>query len=64
MKKLILEIELEYDDDAMHGKDEDGIAWFWNEILLYPPKDGGLLLHSQEIGDWVGDVKVLKVREP
>lgn len=31
MKKLMMEVELEYDDETMHGKDEDSVAWFWNE---------------------------------
>ena len=64
MKKLMLEVELEYNDETMHGNDEDSIAWFWNEVLLYPGGDGGLVLHSNLIGDEVGTIKVLKVREP
>jgi len=64
MKKLLLEVELEYDDENMHTTDEDSVAWFWNEVLLYPGEDGGLVLHSNEIGDEVGTIKVLKVREP
>ena len=64
MTKLILEVELDYDGEATHGKDPDAIAWFWNDILLYPGEDGELVLHSNELGDEVGTIKVLKVREP
>ena len=59
MKTLRLEIELEYDDEVMHGDDQDGIDWFYNEILI---GDGGLLqLHSNHIGDHVGEVKGIKI---
>lgn len=64
MKKLMLEVELEYDDQTMHGDDHDSVAWFWNDVLLYPGKDGQLILHSNEIGDEIGTIKVLKVHEP
>lgn len=64
VKKLMLEVELEYDDQIMPGDDEESVAWFWNNVLLYPGEEGGLILHSNEIGDEVGTIKVLKVREP
>ena len=59
MKTLTLEIELEYDDEMMHGNEEEAIDWFHNEILI---GDKGLLqLHSNEIGDHVGKVKCVKI---
>lgn len=64
MKKLILEVELEYDDEAMHGNDTDDIAWFMDDVLMNDGEDTGLVLHSNEIGDKVGTIKVLNVREP
>lgn len=55
MKKLHLLIELEYDDSIMHGDSVEDADWFVQEIL------GGdsLVLHSNEIGDEVGVVRVL-----
>ena len=63
MKKIRLEVELEYDEELIHGNDPESIAWFHKEILLHPSKDGELILHSNEIGDEVGVIRVLKVKE-
>lgn len=51
-------VELEYDDKLMHGGDYDKEAkdWFFKEIL----KDK-LILHSNEIGDEIGEIKTLKL---
>ena len=57
MKKIRLEIELEYDDVGMHGDDTEAVKWFHDEILN--GKKGLLLLHSNEIGDNVGKVEVI-----
>ena len=48
----ILEIvaELEYDDKMIHGDEKEAIDWFYNYIL----KDDKLILHSNEIGDYIG----------
>ncbi len=60
MKKLKLEIELTYDAKIMHGKDKESIDWFYKYILKSRRKND-LVLHSNEIGDEIGTVKVLKV---
>ena len=61
MKKLKLNIELEYDDEGMHGnegEDADALDWFINTIL----KGDGLILHERgELDDEIGTVKVLKI---
>ncbi len=54
MKTIKMVIELEYDNEMMHGEDQEAIDWFQNDILL--GKGGLLMLHSNEIGDHVGDV--------
>jgi len=59
MKKIKMIIELEYDDEIMHGTDQEEIDWFNKDILL--GKKGLLLLHSNEIGDHVGKVEGLKI---
>jgi len=60
---LKLEIELSYDSQLVHGGDEDEEAkqWFFNEILS--GEKGLLWLHSNEIGDTLGKVKVIKLSE-
>ena len=58
MAKVLMEIELEYDAVGMHGDDPESIKWFLDEILS---EEGGLLLlHSNEIGDTIGKVRVLR----
>ncbi len=59
---LILELDV---DEKVYGTDQDEVDWLCNDILL---GDGGLILHSNEIGDEVGivtvlDVNVLKLKE-
>ena len=55
MKTIKLLVELEYDDDVMHGDDPEGIAWFNDELI-----SDHLWLWSNDIGDEVGSIKVLE----
>ncbi len=55
--KVLMTVELEYDADVVHGDDEEGKAWFFEEILS--EEKGLLLLHSNEIGATVGKIRVL-----
>jgi len=59
MRRIRLEIELEYDNEIMHNEDQEAIDWFYNKILI--GEGGQLLLHSNEIGDTVGKVKGIKI---
>ena len=64
MKTIKLEIELTYDDNIMHEDDPDAIKWFYKDILekeLTNEDCPNLILHSNEIGDEVGVVKVIKI---
>ena len=64
MKTIKLEIELTYDDIIMHGDDPDAIKWFYKDTLekeLTNEDYPNLILHSNEIGDEVGVVKVIKI---
>lgn len=64
MKKLKLVAVLEYDDDAMHGDDPEEIEWFRKAILLGETDESeSLLLHSDEIGDTIGEVRVLSIED-
>ena len=58
MKTLKLEIELTYDDMLIHGDDEEERVCFFNDVLMNPQD---LVLFSNEIGDVVGDVKVVRI---
>jgi len=57
--KIRLEIELEYDENIMHGDDPQAIEWFFEDILQ--DQNGELLLHSNEIGDTIGTVRVTRL---
>lgn len=36
MKTERLMIELEYDDDVMHGKiSQEALEWFWLDVMVY-----------------------------
>lgn len=60
MAKLLLEIELEYPADDIHGDDAAARAWFFDKIL---GGYGDLWLHSNEIGDTIGSVEVKSCRQ-
>jgi len=61
MRKIILVIELEYDDEMMHWGDEDAEAKRWfDESVLGSSK---LCLHENgDLGDEVGHVRILERR--
>lgn len=64
MKRLKLVAVLEYDDDAMHGSDPDAIEWFRDAVLLGGmDESSSLLLHSNELGDTIGEVRVLSIED-
>ena len=49
--KLTIEVEL---DEITFGGSEDEKLWLENEILI---GNGDLILHSNDIGDSVGEIK-------
>lgn len=49
--KITIEVKL---DDSVYGNSEDEKLWMENEILV---GDGSLSLHSNEIGDTLGEIK-------
>ena len=60
MTKLTMIVELTYDEDIMHHDSPEEVAWFMDSILLNPPPES-LLLHSNELGDTIGEVKILSI---
>lgn len=59
MPKIVLEIELDY-PESIHGDDPEAFMWFRDEILLGGSGED-LILHSNEIGDEIGTVKVRSI---
>ena len=56
MRTLKIECTLTYDNETMHDESEDSLEWFYDILTKYP-----LLLHSNELGDTVGDIENVKV---
>lgn len=65
MKTLKMTIELKFDENKIHRDDPEAIEWFYNDILKRqnPNNTQLLLLHCNEIGDTIGEVKVLEIHE-
>lgn len=61
MKTLKMAVELTYDAYLMYGDDPQSIDWFENDILRQKGNDSPLLLYSNEIGDEIGEIKVLEI---
>jgi hypothetical protein len=57
MAKIRMIIELDYDRLTMHENDIDGFNWF-EGILI----NDELSIHSQEVGDFIGDIKVIEIQ--
>lgn len=55
MNKVLMTVELEYDGDIMHGWDEPGLDWFYNDVLM----GEFLTLHDSDIGDEIGVIRVI-----
>ncbi len=43
--------------------DPASVEWFSQEVLMNQTEDGALYLHSNEVGDTVGRVRVLVVHD-
>ena len=52
-------VDLTYDDDIMHGMEQSEIDWFHDQILT--GDRGELSLHSNDIGDTLGNVSVIEI---
>ena len=59
--KIQLLIELDYDDRIIHGDDSEAVSWFYNDVLK--GTDELLILHSNLLGDELGLVKVLEIKD-
>lgn len=55
-KKLRLVIEIEYDPELMHGNDPGAVEWFRSTMI-----NGDLVLHSNDIGDEIGPLRVIRI---
>ena len=61
--KVKMLIEVECEDVAFSLDDPDSVQWFGQEVLMNQTEDGALYLHSNEVGDTVGRVRVLVVHD-
>ena len=59
MKKLRMVIDLEYDDDLVHGGNEGFIDWW--ETIRSSQDEERLILHSNFIGDEIGSVEIVDI---
>ena len=57
MKKIILGIELEFDEKLFYSNNEERDQFYKDFLESYE-----LILHSNYIGDTVGAVKILKIK--
>jgi hypothetical protein len=56
-------IEVECGDFAFDPEDAESVAYFASDVLMNSTEDGALYLHSNEIGDTIGRVRVLAVHD-
>ena len=57
MKTIKIVATFTYDNELMHGNDITAMLWFFNKILLKEK----LILHSNEIGDEIGTIKIKEI---
>jgi hypothetical protein len=48
----------------MHGEDKESINWFFENVMRNNTVNEQLILHSNYIGDEVGEIKVIEIMEP
>jgi hypothetical protein len=56
LKTLQLSVQFTYNPELMHGEDEDSEAWFLDLV-----QNEELIVHSNEIGDKIGTMRVVKI---
>lgn len=65
MKTIRMVVDLEFNEDMWYPKnDTEAREWFLKEILHWDLcQNEPLILHSNEVGDEVGIVKVIEIIE-
>ena len=61
--KVKMLIEVDCENMAFSLDDPDSVQWFGQDVLMNQTEDGALYLHSNEVGDTVGRVRVLVVHD-
>jgi hypothetical protein len=64
MRTIRLTVDLTYDEQIMHSDDPEDYAYFVDNVLRNTTKGEQLILHSNYIGDEVGEIKVIEIKEP
>ena len=62
-RKVKMLIELDFEDMAFSLDDAESVQLFEQEVLMNQTEDGALYLHSNEVGDTVGRVRILVVHD-
>jgi acetylglutamate kinase len=62
-KRVTMLVEVEVDELAFDAEDQSSVDWFANDVLMNNTEDGALYLHSNEVGDTVGRVRVLIIKD-
>jgi hypothetical protein len=63
MKTIRLTVDLTYDEQIMHSDDPEDYAYFVENVLKNSKTGEQLILHSNYIGDEVGEIKVIEITE-
>lgn len=58
LKRLDVRGTIEYDADSMHMDNPEEIQWFYYDILM-----DDLIVHSNEIGDEIGILRITSIQE-
>ena len=58
--KILVEVEFEIDDIwSANSVDQEERAWFWNKVI----PSCNILLHSNEVGDTVGETNTFTIKK-
>ena len=61
MKTLRMLVDLTYDESIMHEDTAEEQDWFFHNVLANNNGGEQLILHSNFIGDEVGEIKIIKI---
>lgn len=62
-RKVTMLVEVDCSDFAFSSDDPESVKWFAQDVLMNTTDDGALYLHSNEVGDTIGRVRVLVIHD-
>jgi hypothetical protein len=63
LQKITMLVEVECSEFAISIDDQESVQWFAQDVLMNQTDDGALYLHSNEVGDTIGRVRVLVIHD-